>query len=300
MNIKKQLLVALSALLFASCEKEMNINLPSTEPKLVVEGQIENGLPPIVRLSKTIGFFGKIDTAALYNSWVSGETITVSDDERSVVLREYNYSMGPYRIQLYTVDSADVDAMTFVGVPGKSYQLKIEWDGEIYEATTTIPPLNDGLDSFVTVLPDNEDDLLENPNYRLVKARYHDPADEVNRLRFFTAVNGGPFYPPFYSVNNDDIINGTSTEIIIETGWNRLSPDSFVRNNYFLLDDTIDIKMCSIDFQTYEFYRTLEFSYGTVGNPFSGPIVISGNISNGALGIWAGYGAVIYRYIVKD
>lgn len=286
--------------LLASCERVLDINLPQSEPKLVVEGQIETGLPPVVRLSNTVGFFGTIDTSAFFNSFVSGAVITISDEDRSVVLREYNYLLGDFRVQLYTVDSADATAMDFVGEAGKTYHLRIELDGEVYESTTNIPPYNDGLDSFVTVLPTDEEALAENPNIRLVKARYTDPADEVNRLRFFTAINGGPFYAPFFSVNDDAIINGTSSEITIERGWNRLDTAEFSRDNYFQLFDTLDIKMCAIDYQTYEFYRTLEFGYGTVGNPFSNPMVVSGNISNGALGVWAGYAAVVYRYVVLD
>lgn len=299
MKIKLIALVA-GSMLYASCERVLDINLPEAEPKLVVEGQIETNLPPVVRLSNTIGFFGTVDTAAFFNSFVSGAVITISDDTRSVVLREYNYIFGDVRVQLYSVDSADASALTFVGEAGKTYQLKIELDGEVYESTTSIPPYNDGLDSFVTVMPTDEEALAENPNIRLVKARYTDPADEVNRLRFFTAVNGGPFFAPFYSVNDDGIINGTSSEITIERGWNRLDTAEFSRDNYFQLFDTLDIKMCAIDYNTYEFYRTLEFGYGTVGNPFSNPMVVSGNISNGALGVWAGYAAVVYRYVVLD
>ena len=52
-------------LFYLSCEKEVDINLNTGEPKLVVDGQIETGGPPIVIISKSIGYFSKIDLSTM-------------------------------------------------------------------------------------------------------------------------------------------------------------------------------------------------------------------------------------------
>ena len=63
--------------------------------------------------------------------------------------------------------------------------------------------------------------------------------------------------------------------------------------------DTVTLKWCSIDKATYDFWSTYEYSLGTLGNPFSTPIHVKSNISNNALGIWAGYGAVFKTLIIE-
>jgi hypothetical protein len=46
------------------------------------------------------------------------------------------------------------------------------------------------------------------------------------------------------------------------------------------------VKHSNIDKATYDFWRTWEFSYQSVGNPFSTPGIVLGNISNGGAGIF--------------
>ena len=50
------------------------------------------------------------------------------------------------------------------------------------------------------------------------------------------------------------------------------------------------VKFCSIDRNTFEFWRTEETQVQNNGNPFGSPAPISGNIKGG-LGIWGGYAA---------
>ena len=66
---------------------------------------------------------------------------------------------------------------------------------------------------------------------------------------------------------------------------------------FFDKGDTVVFKLSNIDRSTFEFWRTMEFSYSSVGNPFSSPTKVLGNISNGALGYFGGY-ASQYRSII--
>jgi hypothetical protein len=67
--------------------------------------------------------------------------------------------------------------------------------------------------------------------------------------------------------------------------------------NFFNRGDTITFKLSNIDKATYDFWRTMEFSYASVGNPFSTPTKVMSNISNGALGYFGGY-ASQYRTLI--
>ena len=55
--------------------------------------------------------------------------------------------------------------------------------------------------------------------------------------------------------------------------------------------DSIIFKFCDIDKATFDFWRTWEYAYQSNGNPFSSPVEVTGNISNGALGAFCGYAA---------
>jgi hypothetical protein len=60
---------------------------------------------------------------------------------------------------------------------------------------------------------------------------------------------------------------------------------------FFHRGDSIIFKFCDIDKATYDFWRTWEFAFQSNGNPFSSPVKVISNISNGALGAFSGYAA---------
>ncbi|MEO6833618.1 MAG: hypothetical protein ABI378_13525, partial [Chitinophagaceae bacterium] len=69
---------------------------------------------------------------------------------------------------------------------------------------------------------------------------------------------------------------------------------------FAFVGDTITLKWAAIDRSVFNFYSTLEYSLGTVGNPFATPINAQSNISNGALGIWAAYSPTFTTIVVKE
>jgi hypothetical protein len=68
-------------------------------------------------------------------------------------------------------------------------------------------------------------------------------------------------------------------------------------HTFFNKGDTVTLKVCQIDKATYDFWRTMEYSYASIGNPFSSPTKVLSNISNGSLGYFGGY-APIFRTII--
>jgi hypothetical protein len=66
---------------------------------------------------------------------------------------------------------------------------------------------------------------------------------------------------------------------------------------YFRRGDTAILKLCNIDKATYDFWRTYEFNFQSIGNPFSSPTKVINNVSNGALGYFGGYAAQ-YRTLI--
>lgn len=292
-------LFLLIAILFfvSSCEKEVHIDLNPGEGKVVVEGRIELGEYPYVSLTQNMSFFSKIDLNTLENLFIHDAHITVSDGQDSIILKEYAFPYGSNVIYIYTIDSADVFAQQFKGAYDKTYFLKIQLGNQVYTSQTTIPK-GKGLDSLWVQMPDRPEETA--PEARMLFAKYTDPDTLGNFIRYATKVNNSPFLTPFFSVSDDQIINGTSIPFRILPGY--IPVDTIDRSTYglFMLGDTVTIQWSSIDKSTYDFWDKLEFAQAATGNPFAAPTAIPSNISNRALGIWAGYGHQYYTIIIKD
>lgn len=295
----KYLFLLAASLILASCEKEVKFNLKSEASKLVVEGVIETGMPPLVRLSKSIGFFSKIDLQTLSDAYVHQAEITVSDGSQTVALKEYHLTQGSISLYFYSVDTASQQALLFIGTPGKTYQLSIKYGGKTYQSQTSIP-FPKPLDSIWAVAPPASEMPKDYPDSRLLYAQYTDPDTPGNRIRYFTKRNSGPFLPAFYSVYDDEIINGTTIQIQMPAGYQKMDTFNLQTYGYFYKGDTVVVKWCSIDKNVFNFWRTLEYSYGATGNPFSTPVEVSTNISGGALGVWAGYGATYDTLVISN
>ena len=80
--------------LFTSCEKEVDIKLPPGEEKIVIEGGIETGLPPLVLISKSIGYFATIDLNTLQDNFIHDAEVYITDGNKTVKLKEFSVDTG--------------------------------------------------------------------------------------------------------------------------------------------------------------------------------------------------------------
>jgi hypothetical protein len=274
-----------------SCEKNIDIKLKDSEPKLVVEATIENGEPPRVILTNTVGYFSKISPQILAQSFVRNAEVYVSNGTLIHKLKEYAIPLGGgFNFYYYSIDSSNL-ATAFAGQLNKQYSLRILANGEEYTATTTIPNINRRVDSiWWKPLPAPEDSVKA-----AVMIRAYDPPGYGDYIRYLTSTNDGPFFAPEASVYDDLFIDGTNYEVQIQPGFDR-NADSTERN-FFRRGDTVTFKLSNIDKATYDFWRTWEYSYSSIGNPFSTPTKILSNIKGNALGYFGGY-ATQYRTLI--
>jgi len=283
--MKKHFLILCCMMVLLSCEKDIKIEPSNNQPKLVVDAEIENGRPPLVVLSTSLSYFSTIDTATLFASYVKDATVQLSNGTSTInLVRNEIKTQGGARLVFYTSPLNNM----MLGETGKTYQLTIKHNGQEYKSTTTIPNVTKTIDSLWS---DKVPNRPTNDSFRVLKGSIFDPPGLGNYIRYFTRVNSQPFFPGFNSVFDDDIIDGKKYNITIDRGVNRNLP--FERENYgfFKLGDTITVKLTNIDKASFEFWRTWEFAFQSIGNPFSSPGVVKGNISNGALGAFCGYGS---------
>ncbi len=302
--MKNSLYLLTIILLFTSCEKEVNIKLNGGEKKIVVEGVIELNELPYVTLTRSIGFFDKIDLSSV--QYVTSAIVAITDlsTSKSITLKEYvidtTVGNNTFKFNVYGPDFQDPEAVNFIGQEGHIYQLTFMDGSNSYTGVTQIP-FNNGLDSvWLEPVPGKED------SFSVIKAIYSDPDTFGNSVKLETLAkrfkkDGSPelFYTSFNSVYNDDIINGTKINLSIDLGYNKsrtYTNKEFQTIGYVRKGDTVTIKWSTIDKRVFTFWETLSFSEGSVGNPFASPVQVTGNIPN-TIGVWGGYGTKFYTLI---
>lgn len=310
-----------------SCTKDINIELPDSAQQVVVEGSIENNMPPIVILTKSVKFFDNINFNDLGSYFVKGADVRVtSSDGQSIQLTELclqNLNLPPDDAQLLlsalgftNVDSGQIpnvcvytvpDIVTFFVTGTCSFMGK---ERTQYALQITAPPLREGTDSVklnaTTTIPTaiGLDSLAirqhPNPDYRdsLVSVYGYFTAPDTfgNFIRYWTKRNSEPFYKPLsQSVYDDKLFAGLSIGLPLERGQRRDGEFNINTYSYFWKGDTVTVKWSNIDKQTFDFFYTLENDGGD--SPFSSPVRIKTNIQNG-LGVWAGYATKYSNIIV--
>ena len=290
--MKHLFLLAGTLFLLMSCEKKIDFNLKNAEPLLVVDAQIENGQAPTVVLTKSFDYFSTISPQTLSGLFVHNAEVYMENGTRSHRFKEYTVPLGGgYTAYYYGLDTS-FPTTTFIGRFNTQYLLDIKSEGKEYAATTNIPRLTKVPDSlWFRQAPYNPD-----TSTRVLMTRTTDPPGLGNYIRYFTKKNSGGFLPGANSVFDDAVIDGTTYEIQVDPGIDRnniVSGD----NNFFHKGDTVTVKLCNIDKATYTFWNTWEFAQQSIGNPFSQPNKVIGNISNGALGAFCGY-AAWYKTII--
>ncbi|HRO98561.1 MAG TPA: DUF4249 domain-containing protein [Flavobacteriales bacterium] len=305
------MLIAAGALLTA-CEKEITVDLPRTEPRIVVEGTIETGRAPFVLLSRTQGYFDPTDINSIAATFVSEAIVTVNDGITTHALDRVCSELIPDSLideagALLGIDpdllrQANICVWTkldnsLVGVEGLTYRLDVQADGRSLNATTTIPHAVE-LDSlwFRLALQQPNDDSLG-----FIWARLSDPDTMGNHYRWLArrtnlGTDGQPkdrnFVAPFFSVFEDRYVNGLVFDFNFNRGSTPFSDaddDENEERGYFKRGDTVVVKLASIDRASYLFYNSFQNNVASAGDVFSNPANVISNV-NGGLGVWSGWG----------
>ncbi|HVX51554.1 MAG TPA: DUF4249 domain-containing protein [Chitinophagaceae bacterium] len=295
--MKRWMVCLCAAITATGCEKNINLNLNKQAPVLVVDAQIENGKAPVVVLSTSLDYFSSISPQQLEQTFVHNAKITVSDGSTTTQLEEFSETdSAGFKIYLYTSNP---------GLPGNikgafntKYHLDITTEGgDTYSATTTIPALAKTLDSlWWKPAPDNPDTTR-----CVMFGLFTDPKGYGNYIRYFTRVNSGPFLTAANSAFDDEFTDGSTYSLQFDMGHDKgIITDNNDDIGFAHRGDTVTVKFCNIDKATYDFWRTWEFAYQSTNNPFSSPVVVQGNISNGALGAFSGYAAEYKTIIIPN
>jgi len=290
-----------------SCTKEVKIDIPDFQQQLVIDGRIETGQPPIVLISKTQDIYAETSLEAFLNGFQSGAIVTVSNGTDTVVLDEIcsdNLPPGtePIAAELFGIPEEDLANYhlcaytTFNtvmwGEIGKTYSLKVEFEGKTYTSVTKIEQPT-ALDSvFWKQDPDPD------PGYGFSWATLSDPPNQFDaymwEVKRINIVDGAPkdanFTKTYSPVFDDEFINGQTFDFYYENpmSWDDESI-SDKNKGYYKLGDSVLIKLSKMSSPVYDFYEKKYMQLQTNGNPFASPTMIPTNIVGGAVGVWAGF-----------
>lgn len=291
MRTLSKILVILVLVSMVSCQKEIEIDLPTPKNSFVVEAYIENGKYPVVVLTRNSSYFDPVDSTTLQKLFVTEANIYISDgiQTEKLTLSFSNLFSQTWPLLYYVGDS-------IIGQVGRTYSLTIDVEGQTITGQTSIPTIHT-LDS-IWWKPEPVSDSLG-----YIWATISDNASEKNYYRIFTMRKGRDkrFVPLYGSVYDDIYFNGKTLDFSLVRGNDAIQDDSAYSDpefGYYTKNDTVIIRFTSIDQQHYEFWRTAEQEMTAGGNPFSNPIPIRHNV-NGAVGVFGGYASWYDTLIIK-
>lgn len=307
----------LTFFLFASCQKEIIVDLPPLQPKICVDGKIEPGLPPYVILTNNMPYFGTTNINDLENLFIHNAFILVSDGINADTLTEICTqslpdSLIPVIAAVIGIDSATLQAVDYClyttlnpqlwGVTGRTYNLTIDVNGKRLTSSTSILPANP-IDSLY---PKYYRTNAAGDSLGFIFGIFSEPspvgdcyrwlAMRVGKDQSFICPPGGPF--------DDKFIDGQTFEFAYNRGTapgSTAPDDTGEEEGWYKKGDTVIVKLCKIDRAVYDFFHKAETAIYSQGNPFAAPSSVPSNIypRKDALGVWCGYGPYLDTLIFK-
>lgn len=241
--------IAFIICLLTACEKVINVDLNTSSPAIVIQGNVyDHPGPYIVKISKTVNFNKSNTFPPVINAKVS-----ISDNAgNSETLTE--------------IEDGTYATANSTGVAGRTYTLNVESNGKTYTASSTMPQAVNinriyfGKRAFNNII--------------LTTIEFKDPPNIENYYRVVQHVNDT--LDTGIHIGNDQLSPGKiisfSLSYTTENDKNKLTDG-----------DKITLYLESMDKSVYEYFRTSRTNYGQSASP-SNPV---SNISNGALGYFS-------------
>jgi len=242
----KYISVLLIAVLFTSCEDVIDVDLPTGEPKLVVDASINwqlgsTGNEQTIKLSMTTGYYEPTVPK------VSGAVVFVTNTDTNQV---FDFIENP--------GTGDYVCTAFVPVVDGNYQLTVTHEGQTYTATEKMIPVVP-IDKIEQKEAPFGDDSVE------INVFFTDngATDDFYMFRYMTSFSA----IPAYGVGDDEFFQG-----------NQFNDVYF--NEDLKPGTSFDVTLYGVSEQFHN-YMSLLLDVAGGGGPFStAPAKVKGNILN--------------------
>lgn len=290
----KTFALSLLLVLFYGCVEDYDLKRNEIEPRLVVEGLITNKQGPYyIRLTES--HTGSFDIQGNDNDPVpvKNAKLIISDNvNQSDTLVPVDFDIHDYNNVINTIFLTDPTSFTYdrgfyktqhlIGIPGRTYSLKVLYLGKEYQASAFMPPVpdidsigfvkkvmeKDNAEYFVPLLYFSEPQGIK--NYYLIQLN-----DEVSS-RTFSASTLWQF-----SILSDEFLQPYVNGLNISQGE---TPRS-IEYPIYMEGDSVYVALSSLTQNAYEFYKSLLQQFKNDGGAYQpSPGSPPTNMSNGALG----------------
>lgn len=238
-------------------EQTVTLDLDQTEPQIVIDGLITDELKEqYVRLSRVAGFYSNGEVPP-----VSNATVLVEDDAGN----SYTFNESTEIAGLYLSE--------FQGVPGRTYSLSVNVEGELYQAEEFLARIT-AIDSLTWELnEDEQEDPEDEGQFYEVLLFTEEPQDTEDFYLF-----------QFYQ--NDTLLNNDYEEAYFTDDEFLTERIAGVSTGYFFAEgDSATVEMFSISSTAFVYYNDLITALNNDGGMFSPiPANLRNNLSNGAIG----------------
>jgi hypothetical protein len=247
--------IALFAIIFVGCDKEITLELDNSKPMLVIDGSITDLAGPyFVQLSLSTSINNPTRIIGVNNARV------IITDQAGIKDSLQFVSNGLYRTQ------------KIKGIEGGTYNLEVVVDQKKYTASATMPK-KVNLDSLrINTFPFNGE-----IRYSVIPV-YLDPVTLGNSYRFIQKINDT--IDPTFHIFNDNLNNGKVNQRPLRGGDDNLKIKP--RDNVF-------VEMQCISNTCYIYYNSLDQQSGAGPGGGTAPSNPPSNIVGGALGIFSAH-----------
>lgn len=253
--MKNIISITLTALLFTSCEKTVDLKYKGNQSKIIIEGNITNEPGPyFVKITKSVSL-----TATATYPTIDNAVVAISDNagNNEILTPQGN---GMYRTNALT------------GLPGRTYTLTVNAENQTYTAQSAMPQQVPFDSIKVTKFTFGGE-----VDFNIIPV-YMDPAGKGNNYRFVLWANSKLVNQHF--VQNDEVTNGVINTVRLEIDDNTLKLKA---------GDSITLKMQCIDKNVALYYTTLALMADSGPGGGTTPNNPQNNFTNGALGIFSAH-----------
>ncbi len=258
--MRNLVLFIIACLVFASCEKVIQIDYRDGEPKLVIDAEVHNSGKNRVNLTMSQALDNGSPT-----EHVSGATVTLS-------------TFGGDNYIFVETDPGRYEASLPALSPGE-YTLTVVHNGDTNTAVSTLPTLIQ-IDSLTHQLVPG---FFGGDSQNLITLNYVDPAVAGDNYRLKAWYGSRRRSDVYYW--DDDFFNGEQVDFpLFAYDWDT--------------GDTAVLELLSMDENVYQYFKVLNEGQGgggpfgtTPGNPVS-------NISGNAIGVFATYASDLDTIII--
>lgn len=292
--VKISILFLFIGMLFSQCQKEIEVNLPDYERKIVIEGSIENGQPAMVIVSRSVPYFSSIDLETLMKDvFITDAEVIVTSSTGET--EQLVFSLNP-ESPIYMAFTG----RTLLGEPGKSYTLTVRYDGKEYKSTSTMEePVR--LDSAWLSFRDENDTM---PTSRI---QLTDRAASHDYYMFRIKVHGKKLHDRLWVTSmpvafDDATFNGQTVNYEIL----RANPSSLFmaemsdeeQAEYYRITyrhgDTVYLKTSMIDYNAFQYWSAMTYELAVGQNPFMSPAPVPCNLSGeNVIGNWTAFASTV-------